>query len=598
MMSGGRFRVITMSTHSKGAVMTGNAIKKRDDVSIVIAGEAGQGIQTVEHILTKVLKAAGYNIFGTKEYMSRVRGGSNSTQIRVSSKRVSAPVDRIDILIPFGREALRHVSKRVTSDTAIIGEREELSDSVLGATEEIIGIPFSEIAREVGGKLYLNTVATGVIAGLFDVGMGVFDDHIRKFFSDAEDDIIEKNRNAARKGYEAAEKLNESGTVVVAIDKDPDVASEILINGAEAVGIGAIAGGCNFVASYPMSPSTAVLVFLSVHSAEFQIIAEQTEDEIGAMNMALGAWYAGARAMVTTSGGGFALMEESVGLAGMLESPVVIHLAQRPGPATGLPTRTEQGDLQLALYSGHGEFPRIILAPGALEDAVYLTHMAFNLADRYQIPVFILTDQYLMDSYYNLPSVNLKDTRVVNYVVRTDAEYQRYALTETGVSPRGIPGFGTGLVSVDSDEHDEKGHITEDLELRVQMVDKRLAKIHEMETDAVAPELVGSADYTFLVVGWGSTYHVIREAIGKLDRDDVSFLHFKQVYPLHRETVHYLKRAKQVIMVEGNATSQFANLITRHTGFAIRDRIVKYNGLQFSVEEVVAKVQKIVNQEV
>ncbi|MBN2254798.1 MAG: 2-oxoacid:acceptor oxidoreductase subunit alpha, partial [Deltaproteobacteria bacterium] len=360
------------------------------------------------------------------------------------------------------------------------------------------------------------------------------------------------------------------------------------------VGIGAIAGGCDFVASYPMSPSTAVLVFLAFHGDEFGIVVEQAEDEIAAMNMTLGAWYAGARALVTTSGGGFALMEEAVGLAGMIETPAVIHLAQRPGPATGLPTRTEQGDLQLAMYSGHGEFPRIILTPGSLEDAVYLTHRAFNRADKYQVTAFILTDQYFMDSYYNLPSVDVSGLRTVRHIVETDETYQRYFLSEDGISPRGIPGFGTGLVAVDSDEHDENGHITEDLDLRIAMVDKRLKKSAALENDTVPPELIGKDDYSILAVGWGSTYHVIKEALTVIGRDDISFLHFKQVCPLHRSTVEYLKRARVTAVVEGNATGQFANLIKLRTGFDVHHRILKYNGLQYTVEEVVGRLSKII----
>ena len=573
--------------------MTTSSIQKKDDISIVLCGEAGQGIQTVEQILTRVLKFSGFNIFGTKEYMSRVRGGSNSTQIRVSSRNVSSAVDRIDILIPLDKKALQHVAKRLSSDTIIMGGKDEIVGKNDNGDFSVIDIPFSQIASDIGGRVYSNTVATGVIAGLFKVDRDDLLNYVTTFFSNEKKDIIEKNREAATKGCEIAQELIDSGTVDINIKKDPGAAQDILINGAEAVGIGAIAGGCNFISSYPMSPATAVLVFLSRHGEEFDIVAEQAEDEISAINMALGAWYAGARAMVTTSGGGFALMEEAVGLAGMLESPVVIHLAQRPGPATGLPTRTEQGDLQLALYSGHGEFPRIIFAPGKLEDAVSLSSMAFDLADKYQIPVFILTDQYLMDSYYNMSSLPLSDTRVVKHIVKTDKRYKRYALTKNGISPRGVPGFGSGLVSVDSDEHDEEGHITEDLDLRVKMVNKRLAKLKEIEKDTIPPELVGRNDYTTLIVGWGSTYHTIKEALGYLKRDDISFLHFKQVFPLHWKTEDYLKKAQEVIMIEGNATAQFGHLINRQTGFTIQHNILKYNGLQFSVEEIVEQLEPL-----
>ncbi|UCG46667.1 MAG: hypothetical protein JSU94_14320, partial [Phycisphaerales bacterium] len=351
--------------------------------------------------------------------------------------------------------------------------------------------------------------------------------------------------------------------------------------------------GCNFISAYPMSPSTGVLAFLAGHGGQFGIIAEQAEDEIAAMNMAVGAWYAGARAMVTTSGGGFALMTEGLSLAGMLESPVVIHLAQRPGPATGLPTRTEQGDLELALYAGHGEFPRIILAPGTIEEGFDLTRRAFDLAARHQAPVFVLTDQYFMDSYYNVGALDVSGPTVDRHIVRTDKDYRRYRLTENGVSPRGVPGYGDGLVVVDSDEHDEAGHITEDLDLRVKMVDKRLARLESIGKDIEPPEPAGPEDYENLVVCWGSTYHVIREALGLLGRDDTAMLHFKQVYPLHEETAAYLERAGRRILIEGNATGQFGRLLKLQTGIGPDETILKYSGLNFSVEEVVGRLSAL-----
>ena len=376
---------------------------------------------------------------------------------------------------------------------------------------------------------------------------------------------------------------------------DAGVEDQVLLNGGEAVALGAIAGGCNFIASYPMSPSTSVLVFLAKHAKTFDIIAEQAEDEIAAINMGLGAWYAGARAMVTTSGGGFALMTEGVSLAGIMESPMVVHLAQRPGPATGLPTRTEQGDLELALYAGHGEFPRIIFAPGKIEDAVDLTQRTFNLADKYQVPVFILTDQYFMDSYYNTATPDLSKAKIEKYVTRTKKDYCRYELTKSGVSLRGVPGFGTGFVAADSDEHDTEGHITEDLDLRIRMVDKRLNKGELLKKDNILPELTGAKNYKNLIVCWGSTHNIAEEAVRKLGRDDVALLHFKQVYPLPDQTAGYLQKAEKTIIVENNATSQFAKLIKLSTGIDIDKKILKYNGLSFFVEELTKKLKDVLD---
>jgi 2-oxoglutarate ferredoxin oxidoreductase subunit alpha len=286
-------------------------------------------------------------------------------------------------------------------------------------------------------------------------------------------------------------------------------------------------------------------------------------------------------------------MVEGLSLAGMIESPMVVHIGQRPGPATGLPTRTEQGELFFVLYAGHGEFPRIILAPGTIEDCFYLAQKAFNLADQYQVPVFILTDQYLLESHYNIPSLDLKRIPLEIHFVETKQGYKRYQLTETGLSPRGIPGFGEGLVVLDSDEHDEEGHITEDLDLRTKMVNKRLKKLDLLMKDIIAPEFIGPKDYETLIIGWGSTYHIIREALERLGREDIAFLHFKQVYPLHPDIIQYIGKAKKRIIVENNGRAQLGQLIRLQTGFDMDQKILKYNGLPFSVEELEEQLKSI-----
>ena len=556
-----------------------------DDFTVVLCGEAGQGIQTVEEALTRVLKRSGFSVFATKEYMSRIRGGNNSTTIRVSSRRVRARVDAIDLLVPLQKGAIEHMGSRVGKGTVVMGER-----GVLGDVPGLVDVPLSEMAKELGGPVYSNTIAAGVVCGILRADPAILEAYLRERFGKKGGDVVDKNLEAARRGYAIGGGLLAKGALKVSIPPDPAVRDEVLISGADAVAMGALAGGCDFIASYPMSPSTGVLTFMAQHAREFDVVVEQAEDEIAAMNMGIGAWYAGARALVGTSGGGFALMVEGTSLAGMLESPMVIHLAQRPGPATGLPTRTEQGDLELALHAGHGSFPRIIYAPGSIEDAVLLTHRAFNQADKHQVPVFVLTDQYLIDSYYNLPEIDWDALRAETYLTRTEKGYRRYALTDSGLSPRGIPGWGEGLVMVDSDEHDEWGHITEDMGMRTSMVDKRLRKGALVLGDSLAPELVGGEGYETLLVGWGSTYHVIREAMERLGRPSVSFLHFRQVWPVPPGTEAMLRRAKRVIAIEGNATGQFARLLKLETGVDAHHRVLKYSGQQFSVEEVARAV--------
>nr|MDO8115358.1 2-oxoacid:acceptor oxidoreductase subunit alpha [Candidatus Sigynarchaeota archaeon] len=560
----------------------------KDDISIVLAGQAGQGIETIESVLVRILKHACYNVFATKEYMSRVRLGANSTEIRMSSKnKVNCYIDRIDLLVPLEKQSIARLKSRITASTIVLCDAE-----VFTGFGHHIDFQFTAMAEDVGGKIFTSTIAIGAVCGILGISIDLVASKVKKEFSDKKEEIVQKNMVALQKGYDAGAELATAGTVKFDVVTNACVAEDILINGAEAIALGAIAGGCNFISSYPMSPSTAVLSSLAEKSKIFDIIAEQAEDEIAAINMALGAWYAGARGMVTTSGGGFALMCEGVSLAGMIESPIVIHIGQRPGPATGLPTRTEQGDLNLALYAGHGVFPRIILAPGTIEDGFYLAQKAFNLAAKYQVPVFILSDQYYIDSYYNVLPFNLDGITIESGVVKTAKGYKRYALTSSGISPRGIPKNGDGLVLIDSDEHDEEGHITEDFSVRTAMVDKRLRKLANFKDDMVQPRFSGNTNYKFLVVSWGSTCNAIEEALAIIGDPAIAHLHFLQVYPIPPVTKRYLDKAKKTILVEGNATGQFGQLIKQELCVDIDRKVLKYSGEPFHVEELVAKIKK------
>ncbi len=554
----------------------------QEDVSIVLCGEAGQGIQTIESILIQSVKLGGHHVCSTKEYMSRVRGGENSTEIRVSSKRICAYVNRIDILIAISKGAIYHLKERISNDTIIIGDDETLK---LVEKEDVIKIPFLKTAEYIGGPIFANVIAAGVISRILNIDKEIFNECITAMFERKGEKILKGDLKAGEEGYKVGENILKSGKIKIEIEKNPKIRDELLLDGTEVVGMGCIAGGCRFMASYPMTPSSTLQVFIAKYGGEFDIIFEQSEDEIAAINMGIGAFYAGARALVATSGSGFALMEEGVGLSRINETPLVIYVGQRPGPAVGLPTRTSQEDLDLTLY-GHGETPKIIFAPGNLEDAFHLSQRAFNIADKYQIPVFILSDQYFADIYYNLPSIYLKSVEIEHHIVKTDENYKRYELTDDGISPRGIPGFGDGLVVVDPHEHDEEGHITEDQNLRTKMVEKRIKKLDGIKKDSIPPELIGSIDYSILVVGWGSTYGIIKEALDNLKREDIAFLYFKQVYPLHDSTKKYLDKANKTIIFENNVESQFANLIKLQTDFIIDKNVLKYNGRPFSVEEV------------
>jgi len=545
---------------------------QKESVSIVLCGEAGQGLQTVEKLIPKILKREGFNVFTFNDYMSRVRGGSNYLEIRVSSKPLRAFVERIDLLIPLNEGKLDRLNKRISKDTLFVG------------TENVncknLGIDLTKLSGNLPGKLFMNTLAIGFISGLFNVDKELMKREIENYFADKDKELINNNVSLSLIGYRTGNDLLMQKKVVFDIKKN-NLKNQVILSGNEAIGLGCLAGDCKFIPSYPMTPGTGLMTFMAQHAKKMGIIVEQSEDEIAAINMALGAWYAGARSIVTTSGGGYDLMQEGMSLAGITESPLVVHLAQRPGPATGLPTRTEQGDLNLALYSGHGEFPRIILAPGNFEDACLVSQLAFDLADKYQVPVFILTDQAFLDQTYNL-NIEVKN-KVQDHFVKTLKDYKRYDLKNT-ISPRGIPGFGEGLIGVDSDEHDEEGHITENFDVRIKMMNKRMKKLELIKKEVIKPEIYGDKNYKKLIVCWGSSFNAVKEAVENLGKG-YAVLYYKQVYPLHQDTEKILKKAKKIYCVENNFAGQFADLINKETGMKL-NKILKYNGLPFSVEEL------------
>ncbi|MHA2391554.1 MAG: 2-oxoacid:acceptor oxidoreductase subunit alpha [Promethearchaeota archaeon] len=568
--------------------------KTLTDISIVLCGAAGQGIQTVEELLTKTLKKSGYHVFATREYMSRVRGGVNSTTIRVSSKPVRAFLDRIDILIPLNDEALPHLKERISSETLIIGENQYIK-SLPNINAKKVEIPFTELSNAVGGRIYANIIALGVILCMLKADRTILYELLKNNFKTKGQEIINNNIKAADKGYEVGEKqIISSAIKQFEIKKNPDIKTDFILDGTQAIALGAIAGGCNFACFYPMAPSTGIGTFLAQHALEFDMVVDQTEDEISAINKTLGASYAGARSFVSTSGGGFSLMTEGVSLAGMTELPIVMVVGQRPGPATGMPTRTCQEDIELVLHAGAGWFPRIIFSPGTIEDAFRLTQNAFNLTQKFHVPVFILTDQYLVDSYYNIHSLDLDSLEIIKNIVKTDLDYERYRFTNSGVSPRGIPGYGEGLVDADSHTHDEYGQITEDPTIRNKTVDKRFKKLDLIKGETIPPEFYGNEDFEYLIVSWGSNYYLIKEALHRLDRSDVAFLFFKQIYPIHEIALEYLKKAKIKISIEQNPTGQFAKLLENETHINMNHRILKYSGYVFSVEEIVERLNEII----
>jgi 2-oxoglutarate ferredoxin oxidoreductase subunit alpha len=560
-----------------------------EDLCLVFEGAAGQGVQTITAALMPILKNSGYHVFSCTEYMSRVRGGSNTTEIRITEKKRHAYTSRIDMLFALSPHAFERLHGRLDDNTMIFAEKERFGD---GWDDRCIDTPLTKFAIEAGGQVYSNTVAAGAVLGILGIPLDRFIGYLREQFTGKGEKTIENNNTAATLGYDFGSRIPAARSIAIPSPAFQDGKGRLLMDGTTAVGIGAIFAGCNFICSYPMSPGTGLLTFLAARSRTFGIVVEQAEDEIAAINAGLGASYAGARAVVTTSGGGFDLMQEGMSLAGMIETPIVVHIGQRPGPATGLPTRTEQGDLNLALYAGHGEFARAIFAPGSLEEMIETMQRAFDLAQRFQIPVIVLTDQYLIDSVTTIDAKDVQRLPLASSIVRTAENYRRYVFTEDGISPRGVPGYGDGVVRVDSDEHDESGVITESFEMRRQMVEKRLKRLQPLTDAALPPTVIGRHEVAdTLAVCWGSTRGAVEEALDIIGDNRLAGIHFSQVFPLSRAAIELLEN-RMIIVIENNACGQFADLLTRETGLTVKRRILKATGEPFSVDEIVKALKE------
>ncbi len=574
------------------------------DYTIKIGGEAGQGVQTIGDALGHVFARAGLHVFCDQDYESRVRGGHNFFRIRVSDRPVLAPKAAVDILVALDRESIGQHRTELTRGGQIIYDAESLKEKHDGP--QFLDIPFVKLAMERGGdRIMANTVATGAVLGMLGMDLAPLLDLIERTFRRKGEKVIAANRNAALAGHDFAIKgcLHCSFSVV----HDDQATKRMLVGGVEAIALGAIASGVKFYSAYPMTPSTGIMNYLAAKEQQYGIAVEQAEDEIAAINMALGASFAGVRAMTGTSGGGFSLMVEGLSLAGMTETPVVIAMGQRPGPATGFPTRTEQGELQYLLHAGHGEFPRFLFAPGTPEQAFFLTNKAFDLSEKYQVPAFILFDTYLADAQCTYQGFDIGRIRNTDYRLRGAAfgalkGYKRHAFTESGVSPFGVPGDAKHVVVTDSDEHDEDGHIVEDAPTRIKMVEKRLLrKVPAMAREMSPPFLYGDHRPDIVVACWGSLYGPMREAVDELaGAPGIAMLHFSELAPLpgigQFDYLELLRSAKLAICAEHNATGQFARLLRTETGFEFGAELHKYDGRPFTVEELVRDLKKVIKR--
>jgi len=553
-----------------------------------VGGAAGQGVDTVAKVLEFIIKKQGLEVFSHKDYMSRVRGGHNFHQIRFSDRSIYSHRDTLDVLLALDATTVKLHSSQLSAQGVLVSDESFRTEIDKG---EALWLPLNQKAVEAGNKLTEGTVAAGTVLRLFDFDFEKVWPVLHSLFKT---EIFEVNRKALEMGYSLVEPRFKL--------EFPESQPRIMVTGHQAVGLGALAAGVSFYSGYPMTPSTGIMTYLAGKMEEAGIVVEQAEDEIAAINMAIGASYAGARAMTSTSGGGFCLMVEGLGLAAITETPLVIAEIQRPGPATGFPTRTEQGDLSFVLTASQGEFPRLVIALRDPEDAFYQTVRAFNLADKYQMPVILIGDQYLGDYYQTIPPLDFSDLTIERALAGEDVwkqqeRYQRYKLTDDGVSPRLVPGrCGTQVVLADSDEHTEDGHITEAADVRVAMTKKRMLRMEDLKKEVQEPWVLGRTDPEIVLIAWGSMAGPMREAIERLEEDySIGALIFGDIYPLPTKVLTAMKaNVQQFINVEQNATGQLAALIRQETLITCTHSILRYDGRPMSGQYIVDRVKEVV----
>jgi len=557
------------------------------DLNILIGGAAGQGVHAITLPLAKALMRQGAQVLFLQDYQSRIRGGHLFNKIRVADRPLLSSRQGVDLLVALNQDTVARHQEELAAAGVIIYDASQVKELPPGRPALALA-PEDLLPGTKAGDIAVNAGACGAVLGLLKASLPPMLALLKDTFADKGAQVVDWNLKAATQGYELAKAQN---FPVSLAGLKPPAEPRLLISGHEALALGALAAGLNFISGYPMTPWTSVLNAVGQRAARLGVVVEQAEDEIAAINMALGASYAGARAMTGTSGGGFCLMTEAVGLAAMTETPLVIVEAMRPGPSTGLPTRTEQGDLNFVLYAGQGDSPRAVLAPGTPAQGYALAVKAFSLAERFQMPVFLLTDQYFGDTQFTHTAADFPEAQAPPAPVSGPAAgpYERYALTADGISPRRLPGFGPDLVVADSDEHTPDGHLTEDLAVRVKMHDKRLRKLASLVKELNGITTAGAPGAPLTLTCWGSSLGPVAEAVNRLNESGTParLVHLSELWPFPRTAVTAaLRGAQKLVLVEMNATGQLNRLLRQETGITADHLVLKYDGAPFTPEYI------------
>jgi len=590
------------------------------DFAVGIGGENGQGIASTGNILALIFARRGLHLNAYNAYQSIIRGGHTFLTIRAGEAPVRNMGDKIDVFIPLNQDTMDRHLHLLKSGACAVYDKEKVTPGKAADGVQLCGMPMKELTK--GNKLAVNTAALGATLQLLGIESEPLETVISRQFKKKGDAVVVENVTIARAGYDyAAQNFTAFSWKALRGTKPLGI-----ITGNQAIAMGGAAAGVKFYAAYPMSPSTGVLMWMAAHARELGIMVRQVEDEIGVMNMVIGAAHTGCRAMCATSGGGFALMTEAVGMAGMIETPIVCVDVQRAGPATGVPTKTEQGDLWQMLGAGQGDYPRIVVAPTDQLDLFHTIPELFNLCDKYQCPGLVLSDllisegtasidpddldfavkidrgELILPDGNGLPAVALaKEGNGANPASGyNDKAYLRFKNTTSGISPRAVPGVPGHIFTAATDEHDEDGTLISDEFTNPQkrriMVEKRARKMQGAIKDIAPPKLVGSENADVTLVGWGSTAGVIREAVEKLAGEEgivANQLAIKWIVPLHAAEISaILGRSKNVILIENNQSGQFARYLRSETGFDTHGHIRKYDGEPFMPHHIVEAVKE------
>ena len=575
-------------------------------MSIKIAGESGS-LSTAGNIVVECLRKLDYYVYGEREFPSLIKGGRANTQINFAKYPIRALSHNILVGVALDREGVLDCLDTLADGGILIHGFDrwnkiikDLPDRAAAKNLTVYELPARTIAENLGGSaIMVNTVLVGFLFKVLGLDLSPMLDALTKQLS-KKPQLLKINLECAKAGYDYNSVLPIDGKLNFEVDTTltQNTLGHIYVDGNAALSLGAIAGGCRVHYQYPMSPSTTVLINLAAWAQKTGMLVKQAEDEITAIQMALGSMHTGTRAMTATSGGGFDLMTETVSLAGMIETPCVTIIVQRPGPATGLPTWTGQADLNLAIYSGHGEYGKLVIACSDPQNCYENIQHAFNMAEKYQIPVMVLSEACIGMSNTVVPAFD-NDLIPIERHLPTDLDNlkpsDRYAITESGISTRWIPGSSKTIYFANGDEHHPDGSLDESLTAG-DMIQKRIRKLQTIENDLPEPDIYGGetdADVSF--VGWGSTKNAILDAIDQLKISNsnlkINYLHFNYVYPLKTTKLkQFLKNNKNIILIEGNSTGQLGELITIKTGYQFQNKFLKWNGRPFYVEEILDKV--------